>query len=128
MELDECAKIDGAHGPDLSAHLLPLMTPALLAVGVYALLLAWNDYLYQFMFAFIDANIPWRRPSISFFGQRRGAMELYDGGRSSFIPCADRDLLCRCAVHGRLTECILSAIAATRRRLVAFLNLCVMRK
>jgi multiple sugar transport system permease protein len=25
------------------------MTPALIAVGVYALLLAWNDYLYQFM-------------------------------------------------------------------------------
>ena len=28
---------------------LPLMTPALVAVGVYALLLAWNEYLYQFL-------------------------------------------------------------------------------
>jgi len=26
---------------------LPLMAPALVAVGVYALLLAWNEYLYQ---------------------------------------------------------------------------------
>ena len=26
---------------------LPLMTPALAVVAVYALLLAWNDYLYQ---------------------------------------------------------------------------------
>ncbi len=28
---------------------LPLMVPALAAVGVYALLLAWNEYLYQYM-------------------------------------------------------------------------------
>jgi multiple sugar transport system permease protein len=28
---------------------LPLMAPALVAVGTYALLLAWNEYLYQFM-------------------------------------------------------------------------------
>jgi multiple sugar transport system permease protein len=26
---------------------LPLMTPALAVVAIYALLLAWNDYLYQ---------------------------------------------------------------------------------
>src|SRR5258708_18192552 len=29
---------------------LPLMAPALVAVGTYALLLAWNEYLYQFLF------------------------------------------------------------------------------
>jgi multiple sugar transport system permease protein len=28
---------------------LPLMAPALVAVGTYALLLAWNEYLYQFL-------------------------------------------------------------------------------
>ena len=28
---------------------LPLMAPALVAVGVYALLLAWNEYLYQYL-------------------------------------------------------------------------------
>ena len=28
---------------------LPLMMPALVAVGIYALLLAWNEYLYQYL-------------------------------------------------------------------------------
>src|SRR6202045_2043040 len=50
MELDECARIDGASPVQIYLRIyLPLMTPALVAVGVYALLLAWNDYLYQFM-------------------------------------------------------------------------------
>jgi len=50
MELDECAKIDGASAVQIYLRIyLPLMTPALAAVGVYALLLAWNDYLYQFV-------------------------------------------------------------------------------
>ena len=50
MELDECAKIDGASPVQIYLRIyLPLMTPALVAVGLYALLLAWNDYLYQFM-------------------------------------------------------------------------------
>jgi multiple sugar transport system permease protein len=50
MEFDECARIDGASPVQVYLRIyLPLMTPALVAVGVYALLLAWNDYLYQFM-------------------------------------------------------------------------------
>jgi multiple sugar transport system permease protein len=50
MEIDECARIDGASPVQIYLRIyLPLMTPALVAVGVYALLLAWNDYLYQFM-------------------------------------------------------------------------------
>lgn len=50
IELDECARIDGASPVQIYLRIyLPLMTPALAAVGVYALLLAWNDYLYQFM-------------------------------------------------------------------------------
>jgi multiple sugar transport system permease protein len=28
---------------------LPLMTPALAAVGTYALLLSWSEYLYQYL-------------------------------------------------------------------------------
>lgn len=50
VELDECAKMDGATPVQIYLRIyLPLMTPALVAVGIYALLLAWNDYLYQFM-------------------------------------------------------------------------------
>ncbi|MBV9459671.1 MAG: carbohydrate ABC transporter permease [Bradyrhizobium sp.] len=50
MEFDECAKIDGASPVQIYLRIyLPLMTPALVTVGIYALLLAWNDYLYQFV-------------------------------------------------------------------------------
>src|SRR3546814_2607932 len=43
-ELDEAARIDGA-GPLQIFRLvfLPLMVPCLVAVGTYALLLAWNE-------------------------------------------------------------------------------------
>jgi len=50
MELDESAKIDGASPLQVYLRIyLPLMAPALVAVGVYALLLAWNEYLYQYL-------------------------------------------------------------------------------
>jgi multiple sugar transport system permease protein len=50
MELDESAKIDGASPFQVYWRIyLPLMAPALVAVGVYALLLAWNEYIYQFL-------------------------------------------------------------------------------
>src|SRR5579884_1333816 len=50
IELDEAARIDGASPLQVYLRIyLPLMAPALVAVGTYALLLAWNDYLYQFL-------------------------------------------------------------------------------
>jgi multiple sugar transport system permease protein len=50
IELDESARIDGASPLVIYLRIyLPLMTPALIAVGTYALLLAWNEYLYQFL-------------------------------------------------------------------------------
>jgi len=50
MELDESARIDGATPIQIYFKIyLPLMSPALVAVGTYALLLAWNEYLYQFL-------------------------------------------------------------------------------
>jgi multiple sugar transport system permease protein len=50
MELDESARIDGASPIQIYVRIyLPLMAPALVAVGTYALLLAWNEYLYQFL-------------------------------------------------------------------------------
>ena len=36
---------------------LPLMAPALVAVGTYALLLAWNEYLYQFLLLSCPENM-----------------------------------------------------------------------
>jgi multiple sugar transport system permease protein len=50
IELDEAARIDGASPWQVYWRIyLPLMAPALVAVGTYALLLAWNEYLYQFI-------------------------------------------------------------------------------
>jgi multiple sugar transport system permease protein len=50
MELDESARIDGANPWQIYFKIyLPLMAPALVAVGTYALLLAWNEYLYNFL-------------------------------------------------------------------------------
>jgi multiple sugar transport system permease protein len=50
MELDEAARIDGASPGQVYWHIyIPLMAPALAAVATYALLVAWNEYLYQFL-------------------------------------------------------------------------------
>lgn len=50
MELDEAARIDGASPPQIFFRIyLPLMAPALVAIGTYALLLSWNEYLYAFL-------------------------------------------------------------------------------
>jgi len=50
IELDEAARMDGASPPQLYRRIyVPLMAPALAAVGTFALLLAWNEYLYQYL-------------------------------------------------------------------------------
>jgi len=50
LELDESARIDGASPIQIYFRIyLPLMVPALVAVGTFALLAAWNEYLYQFL-------------------------------------------------------------------------------
>jgi multiple sugar transport system permease protein len=50
LELDDAARVDGAAPFQVYLRIyIPLMAPALVAVGTYALLLAWNEYLYQFL-------------------------------------------------------------------------------
>ncbi len=50
IELDEAARVDGAAPGQVYRRIyLPLMAPALAAVGTFALLLAWNEYLYQYV-------------------------------------------------------------------------------
>ena len=50
IELDEAARVDGASPVQVYRRIyLPLMAPALAAVGTFALLLAWNEYLYQYL-------------------------------------------------------------------------------
>jgi multiple sugar transport system permease protein len=74
FELDDAARVDGASAVQLYLRIyLPLMTPALAVVALYALLLAWNDYLYQSVLlsvrnmtvsvvqgqVFVDTDAPW---------------------------------------------------------------------
>jgi multiple sugar transport system permease protein len=57
-ELDEAAYIDGASALQLFRLVyLPLMVPSLVAVGTYALLLAWNEYLYAFLLLSKDTDV-----------------------------------------------------------------------
>jgi multiple sugar transport system permease protein len=57
-ELDEAAKVDGATPIQIFLRVyLPLMTPALVAIGTYALLLAWNEYLYAFLLVSSETKV-----------------------------------------------------------------------
>jgi len=50
LELDDAARVDGATPFQVYWRIyLPLMAPALAVVATYALLLAWNEYLYQYL-------------------------------------------------------------------------------
>jgi multiple sugar transport system permease protein len=57
-ELDEAAIIDGASPLQLFRLVyLPLMMPSVVAIGTYALLLAWNEYLYAFLLLSRETDI-----------------------------------------------------------------------
>ena len=57
-ELDEAARMDGATPLQLFWMVyLPLMVPSIVAVGTYALLLAWNEYLYAFLLLSKDEDV-----------------------------------------------------------------------
>jgi len=50
LELDDAARVDGATPVQVYVRIyLPLMAPALAAVATFALLVAWNEYLYQYI-------------------------------------------------------------------------------
>jgi len=57
-ELDESARVDGATVPQIFWHIyIPLIAPSLVAIGTYALLLAWNEYLYAFLFLSSESRL-----------------------------------------------------------------------
>lgn len=57
LELEEAARLDGANALQTFARIiLPLATPALIVVGVYQLLAAWNDYLGPLIFLNTQEN------------------------------------------------------------------------
>lgn len=57
VELDEAAAVDGASNMQIFRLVfLPLMAPSMVAIGIYALLLAWNEYLYAFLLVSKDTD------------------------------------------------------------------------
>jgi multiple sugar transport system permease protein len=56
-ELDEAAVLDGA-GPltVLARIILPLVTPGMLAVAVFVVVFAWNEFLFAFIFTATNAK------------------------------------------------------------------------
>lgn len=107
IELDDAARIDGASAIQVFLRIyLPLAAPALAAVGTYALLFSWNDYLYQYLLLtsnkhmtvavalegfFDDDNSPWNYmmaisivysvpPIAIFYGLRRFMASGLTGG------------------------------------------------
>ncbi|HEV7336504.1 MAG TPA: carbohydrate ABC transporter permease [Bosea sp. (in: a-proteobacteria)] len=58
-ELDEAAIMDGATSLQLFRMVyLPLMKPSMVVIGIYALLLAWNEYLYAFLLLSSEKELP----------------------------------------------------------------------
>jgi multiple sugar transport system permease protein len=56
-ELDEAARLDGASAAQLYRFVyLPVMRPALAVVAIYGLVIAWNDYVYQFVLLISTRN------------------------------------------------------------------------
>lgn len=59
IELDEAAVVDGASVGQLFRLIyLPMMKPSLVAIGIYAIILAWNEYLYAFLMISKDTEVP----------------------------------------------------------------------
>jgi len=58
FELDEAARIDGATPMQLFRLIyLPLLGPSLVAIGAYALLMAWNEYLYALVLLSTESRL-----------------------------------------------------------------------
>ena len=58
IQIESGALIDGASPWQLFRMIyIPLMVPSLIAVGTYALLLAWNEYLFAFLLLSNDRSV-----------------------------------------------------------------------
>lgn len=59
QEIEEAGAIDGAGAVTTFFHLyLPLILPPLIAIGTYAFLYAWNEYLYALLLITGEQHIP----------------------------------------------------------------------
>ena len=94
IEVDESARIDGASPVQIYWRIyVPLMAPALVAVGTYALLLAWNEYPLSVPAPVLEVEHDRAGGARAVSQQRSIAMELHDGDRDHLCAPAGRDLL-----------------------------------
>ncbi len=101
-ELDEAARIDGASPLQLFRLVyLPLMMPSLVAIGTYALLLAWNEYLYAFLLLSNEKQITLGVALGNFLAADDSPWELLMTDRPDLRAAAGGDLLRVQALHGR---------------------------
>ena len=101
LELDDAARVDGATPVQVYVRIyLPLMAPALAAVATFALLVAWNEYLYQYILLLLAGQLDRGGGDQSVLRQRRGAVELSDVRRDRVLPPADRGVLRAATIHG----------------------------
>jgi hypothetical protein len=104
-ELDEAARMDGASPLQLFFLVyLPLMTPSLVAVGTYALLLAWNEYLYAFLLLSSERDITLGVALGNFLAADDSPWELLMTTGLSVCVAAGRHLLHIQALHGRRSD------------------------
>ncbi len=100
MELDESARIDGANPLQIYYRIyLPLMAPALVAVGTYALLLGLERVPVQFPFAVHAKEHDRGGRARAVPQQRRGTVELHDGHRHHLCSTANHIVLWFPPVH-----------------------------
>ena len=132
MELDEAARVDGATPLQVYLRIyLPLMAPALAAVATYALLLAWNEYLYQFLLLSSPRSMTVAAAIDQFFDSDEAPWNYMMAARTGVFAAADRRVLRAAPLHGGRTDhgrhegIALRAISRTRtiaprRRRVSF--------
>jgi multiple sugar transport system permease protein len=104
VELDEAATMDGATTMQLFRLVyVPLMMPSLVAIGTYAILLAWNEYHYAFLLLSKDTEITLPVALGNFLAADDSPWELLM--TTGFIyAAAGRDLLRVQAVYGRQVD------------------------
>src|SRR5262249_4174044 len=101
VELDEAATVDGATTLQLFRLVyVPLMMPSLVAVGTYAILLAWNEYLYAFLLLSKDTDITLPVALGNFL-----AADALDDPRLPLSAPTARVLFLLPPLHGRRAHC-----------------------
>ena len=105
VELDEAAVMDGATTLQIFRLVyVPLMMPSLVAIGTYAVLLAWNEYLYAFLLLSNERDITLPVALGNFLAADDSPVGAADDHRLHLRAAAGRGLLRLPPLHGRRAD------------------------